>query len=184
MKEVGKYHLNYWQTGVKLWVEMDHTKCRGIRLNSNLIYGYLFRTSSSVSISNFGGTLNSTIGSFSSSRLFLSSSRVFLILVLESSVLTFYKINIRYLIVRGCRLRQVTLNWKVPTFRGDSLLFQRLFLSSLFSARFHDLPSLLWTEVPDKGFLSLLLSSELISRLIFIKAVDLEKRKYSERTRN
>ena len=149
-------------------------------LVNNHINDYRLRTSSSVSISNFGGTLNSTIGSFSSSRLFLSSSRVFLILVLKSSVLTFYKINIGYLIVRGWH----TLSWKVPTFRGDSLLFQRLFLSSLLSARFHDLPSLLGTEVPDKGFLSLLLSPELISRLIFIKAAELEKRKYSERTRN
>ena len=47
---------------------------------------YLLRTSSSVSISYFG-TLNSTIASFSEDLL-LSSSRVFFILVLRSSVRT------------------------------------------------------------------------------------------------
>ena len=57
------------------------------------------------------------------------------------------------------------------TFLGDSLLLKRLFLSSLFSARFQDRPILLllWTEEPERASSSCLRSPELISRLTFIK---------------
>ena len=53
-----------------------------------------------------------------------------------------------------------------------------LLLSSLFSARFQVLPSLLWTEDPERASSSLLQSLELISRLVFIELrikVDMQK---------
>lgn len=50
-------------------------------------------------------------------------------------------------------------------------MLKRLFLSSLFSALFQDRPVLLmlWTEEPERASSSFLRSTELISRLTFIK---------------